>query len=190
MSQSRQTKLPENKLDVVSVRLVKDAPLMSEVPIKEPIDAVKLIGNELCQLDRECLAIICMKSNGVPICCSFCSLGCLNQSVVHPREIFKTAILANAANMILVHNHPSFNLKPSKEDTQLTDRLVQLGGLIGIPLVDHIIVGGDNHEYFSFKEKDILPFPTIKLNTEYKDVNFEIPEVAEPEVVRTPRKHR
>ena len=103
MSQNKQMQFTENKLEVVSVRLVKDSPIMSEAPITGPLDAVKLIGNELCQLDRECLALICLKNNGIPICCSICSVGCLNQSVAHPREIFKTAILANAASMILVH---------------------------------------------------------------------------------------
>lgn len=190
MSQGKQNKAPTNKLEVVSVRLVRDAPIMSEMPIIQPIDAVKLLGDELCQLDRECLALICLKTNGVPACCSFCSLGGLNQSIAHPREIFKAAILANAASFIIIHNHPSNSLVASKEDILLTDRLVQLGGLIGIPLLDHIIVGSNNEEYFSFKEKDILPYPKNTYKTDYQEISFDMPEVAEPVAVKMNRKHR
>ncbi|MFR4145022.1 MAG: JAB domain-containing protein [Mediterraneibacter gnavus] len=67
--------------------------------------------------------------------------------------MFKSSILSNATSMILIHNHPSGNLEPSKWDTMLTDRMLKLGELIGIPVVDHIIVGGENKECFSFKRK-------------------------------------
>lgn len=180
----------QHQLEVTSIRLVQDAPVMSAKPITEPMDAVKLIGAELCQLDRECVVVLCLKTNGIPICCSVCSIGCLNQSMVHPREIFKTAILANAANIILLHNHPSSRLQPSKEDVTMTDRMVQVCRMMDIPLLDHIIVGGDNSQYFSFKEKGVLTYPNIKLNTDYHDIKFDVPEVAETDVARTTRRHR
>lgn len=178
--------LSKNKLDVVSVRLIKEQPLMSDVPIKEPEDAVKLIGKELCEMDRECVVILCMKTNGIPICCSVCSIGCLNQSLIQPREIFKAAILANAASIILIHNHPSSSLNPSKEDTVITDKLINACQLIGIPLLDHIIVGGDNSEYFSFKEKEVLPYGKLRFETDYHDISFDVMSVAEA----TPIKHK
>lgn len=84
------------------------------------------------------------------------SVGSLNQSLVSPREIFKTSILSNAANMLLIHNHPSGSLNPSKDDIEITDRLIQLTDLMGIPLLDHIIVGGNNIEYFSMREKGLM----------------------------------
>ena len=70
------------------------------------------------------------------------------------------------------HFHPSGNLHPSKEDTMLTDRMLKLSELIGIPLLDHIIVGGDNSEYFSFKAKGLMKNPSIVLNTNYETLNF------------------
>ena len=82
-------------LDVVSVRLVKDAPIMSGHPITKPEDAVLLLGKHLCEMDREVLCVINMKTDGTPINCHFASIGCLNESMAHPREIFKASILSN-----------------------------------------------------------------------------------------------
>lgn len=99
------------------------------------------------------VCVINLKSDGTPINCNFASMGAINQAVAEPRELFKSAILSNAAKMILVHNHPSGRLEPSKEDTIMTDRILKLSCLLGIPLDDHVIVGEDNSRYFSFREK-------------------------------------
>ena len=169
------------KLDVVSIRLNKDAPLMSGHPVKSPEDAVKLIGQELCEMDREVVCIINLKSDGTPINCTFASMGALDRSVAHPRELLKATILSNASTMIMIHNHPSGNLDPSIEDSILTDRMIKICDLVGVPLVDHIIVGGDNLDYFSFKEKDRLPASNLRysLKTDYKDIDFSVPMAAE-----------
>ena len=169
------------KLDKVSIRLNKDAPLMSGHPIKSPEDAVKLIGQELSEMDREVVCIINLKSDGMPINCTFASMGALDRSVAHPRELLKATILSNASTMIMVHNQPSGNLDPSVEDSMLTDRMVKLCDLVGVPLVDHVIVGGDNSYYFSFKEKDRLPTSNLRysLKTDYKDIEFSVPMAAE-----------
>lgn len=169
------------KLDVVSIRLNKDAPLMSGHPVKSPEDAVKLIGQELCEMDREVVCIINLKSDGTPINCTFASMGALDRSVAHPRELLKATILSNASTMIMIHNHPSGNLDPSIEDSMLTDRMIKVCDLVGVPLVDHIIVGGDNSDYFSFKEKDRLPASNLRysLKTDYKDIEFSVPMAAE-----------
>ena len=179
------------KLDKVSIRLNKDAPIMSETPIKSPEDAVRAIGQELCDMDREVVCIINLKADGIPINCTFASIGALNSSVAHPREMLKTAILSNAATMIMLHNHPSGNLEPSGEDSIITDRMIQICDMVGIPLIDHIIVSGDNSEYFSFKEKGKLPNSDLryKLKSDYKDIEFTTPMVAEgsEESLRTVR---
>ena len=169
----------EFKLDVISVRLVKDAPIMSEHRIVSPQDAVDVIGKQLCEMDREVLCVINLKADNTPINCHFASIGALNQTMAHPRELFKSSILSNAASMILLHCHPSSNLQPSKEDTILTDRMIKLCHLIGIPLLDHIIVGGDNSRYFSFKEKGLLPNPNNVFNADYRTLDFDSPMVAE-----------
>lgn len=94
------------QLDVVSIRLVKDAPIMSGHPIKHPEDAVALIGEHLCEMDREVVCVINLKTDGTPINCNIASIGAIDQTVVHPREILKSSILCNAAKIIMLHNHP------------------------------------------------------------------------------------
>ena len=80
--------------------------------------------------------------------------GTINTSLVHPREVFKRALLNNASNIMVAHNHPSGDPNPSKEDIQITERLKEAGNLLGINLLDHIIVGDD--KYISLKEKGDL----------------------------------
>ena len=80
--------------------------------------------------------------------------GILNKSLVHPREVFASAIEHRAAALICVHNHPSGDPEPSQEDLSITERLVEVGKLVGIPVLDHVIVGGDN--YTSFADKGLL----------------------------------
>lgn len=153
-------------LEVVSVRLVKDAPIMSEHPITSPETAVSTLGKYMSEFDREIVCVVNLKNDGTPINCSFVSTGCLSEAMAHPREIFKASILSNAASMILIHNHPSGNLFPSKQDTIITDRMVKNCEIMGINLIDHIIVGGDNSRYFSFREKDMIKNPQIVLETD------------------------
>lgn len=81
-------------------------------------------------------------------------IGTLNYSLVHPREIFKEALICSASTIICIHNHPSGNIEPSKEDVELTDRLSNIGKMIGIPIIDHLIIG--NNKYYSFADNGIL----------------------------------
>lgn len=168
------------QLDVVSIRLVKNAPLFSDKKITNPQEAVSLVGEMLCEMDREVVCVINLKSDGTPINCNFASMGAINQAVAEPRELFKSAILSNAAKMILLHNHPSGRLEPSKEDTIMTDRILKLSVLLGIPLDDHIIVGGDNSRYFSFREKEILPMPSYMVKQNGKDGKSQYQDVCFP----------
>lgn len=84
------------------------------------------------------------------------SQGSLNQSIVHPRETFKAAILANAAAVILAHNHPTGDLTPSSEDIAITRRLKEAGELLGVRVLDHVIVDTDNGSSSSFVEKGLM----------------------------------
>ncbi len=169
----------EFKLDVVSVRLVKDAPLFSEHPLTTPEEAVSVLGEYMCELDREVVCVINLKSDLKPINVHFASMGALNEAMAHPRELLKASILSNAASMMLVHCHPSGNLLPSKADTMMTDRMNKVCEMMGIPLLDHIIVGGNNQEYFSFKEKQLMKTPKISLATDYKTFDMQSQLVAE-----------
>jgi DNA repair protein RadC len=84
------------------------------------------------------------------------SQGSLNQSIVHPRETFKAAILANAAAVILAHNHPSGDLTPSSEDLAITRRLKEAGDILGVKVLDHIIVDTDSQRFKSFCNDGIM----------------------------------
>jgi len=87
------------------------------------------------------------------VCLEIVSVGSLNQSIVTPRETFKTALLSNAAALILVHNHPTGDPTPSSEDLEITRRLREAGDLIGIKVLDHIIIGT---AYYSFVERGVI----------------------------------
>lgn len=99
-------------------------------------------------------------------------------------DFVNSSILSNAASMILIHNHPSGNLFPSKQDTIITDRMVKNCEIMGINLIDHIIVGGDNSRYFSFREKDMIKNPQIVLETDYRAIDMEPVLIAEDGKVR------
>ena len=100
--------------------------------------------------------ILNMKNNGQVINMNLVSVGIINASLVIPREVFKSSILANASAIIGLHNHPSGNVKPSKEDMIVTRKLQKCGQLLGIELLDHIIVGGTNGKMLSFREEKLL----------------------------------
>jgi DNA repair protein RadC len=88
------------------------------------------------------------------ICMDVVSIGSLNQSIVHPREVFKCACLSNAAAILLIHQHPTGDPSPSREDIEITRRLKEAGELMGVKVLDHIIVG--DGEYLSFVERGLM----------------------------------
>ena len=109
--------------------------------INTPQDAVHLVEDFLAYSDREKVVAICLDVKNQPTAISTISMGTLHSSLVHPREVFKAAILSNAAGFILAHNHPSGELTPSSDDISVTERIKKAGELLGIDLLDHIIVG-------------------------------------------------
>ncbi len=138
-------------LEVVSVQLVREKmlPDVAEA-ISDTADAGKLFQRLMNRLDREVMALLTMDSQNRPINISVISMGTLNSSLIHPREVFKTVILSNAAGFIIAHNHPSGDVVPSAEDIKITKRLQEAGNLMGIELIDHIIIGYE--KYYSFRE--------------------------------------
>lgn len=166
------------KLDTVSIRLVKTRePVTSEEPLSSPDAVVRALAKEMSDYDREVIGVINFNAKMQPINVNFVSAGTLNYSVAHPREILKSAILSNASSMMMIHNHPSQDTTPSEADVMITDRMSQLCELAGIPLVDHIIVGGDGKEYFSFTEKKAMPVADAHYEKNYMNIHF--PQVAE-----------
>lgn len=167
-------------LDQVSVRMVKEAPLMSDEKINTPEDAVRILSDAFMDYDREVVGVVHLRNDNKPINMTIASVGCLNQSLVHPREMLKAAFLSNAAAIMMFHNHPSGDLTPSKEDIAITHRMQQLCMMAGIPVLDHIIIGKD-HFYYSFREKDILPMDDVHYSTSLADIDL---KVAEREAVK------
>lgn len=168
----------EYELKKVAIRLVEEPPLVSDEPIQGPEDVIRILNDVLRGMDREFLCVINLRGDGAPINFNVVSMGCLNQSIAHPREILKTAFLSNAANIILLHNHPSGNTTPSAEDVMITDRLQKVCLMAGIPLLDHVIVGNDE-EYYSFREHVKLSFSEEHYVCDPQFINLENNHVAE-----------
>jgi len=120
-------------------------------PIGDPETAAKIATMAIGDSDREELFVMCLNTKNKVVAIHSVSVGMINQSIAHPASIFKTAILNNAASVIVSHNHPSYDPTPSDEDVEFTNRLVEAGKLIGIPVKDHIIVNGVGG-YYSIRE--------------------------------------
>ena len=125
----------------------------------------------LSQMDRELFCIVNLQADLTPINMNIVSVGSLNEALINPREIFKSAILSNAHSMMLIHNHPSGNLTPSTSDIQTTARMQELGELMGISLVDHIITGR-NGNYYSFRDKGEFPDSRVRFSTRVEDIDL------------------
>lgn len=108
----------------------------------------------LGDVDREHFVVICLDTKNQPTCIQTVHIGSLNASIVHPREVLKSALLSNSASIIVGHNHPSNICDPSAEDIQVTERLKEAGNILGIDLLDHIIIGTDTFK--SLKETGIV----------------------------------
>lgn len=148
-------KQPAKRINVVSIKMVKESSILYDIRrIQAPKDAVELGKRFLEESDREQLLVCCLDAKNQPTAINVVSVGNLNNSLVHPREVFKPAILSNSASIILFHNHPTGDPTPSKEDTNITERLKECGAILGIKLIDHIIIG--DNSYYSLKENGII----------------------------------
>jgi DNA repair protein RadC len=121
--------------------------------ISSPADVERLLRGRIANLDRENFVVVLLNTKNEVIETSTVSVGTLGASLVHPREVFKPAVRASAASVILAHNHPSGKVEPSREDREVTRRLGEAAGILGIEVLDHVIVGDG---YFSMKEHGML----------------------------------
>ena len=130
------------RINIVSIKMVKESSFLYQTrQISSPHDTYEMICEQLEGLDRKQFIIACLNTKNEPTNISVISVGTLNKAIVHPREVFKTAILSNAASIMAFHNHPSGDTEPSQQDIQLTNRLYEGGQLLGIKLLDHLIIG-------------------------------------------------
>ena len=151
------TKAARKSIDVINVQMVKERHYLYN---SERLTAPQQAANAFCEIigdpDREFFATLMLDGKNRITGLHVVSEGSLNQSIVHPRETFKAAILANAAAVILAHNHPSGDTAPSREDRDITRRLQEAGELLGIKVLDHVIVATDTGNYMSFTESGLL----------------------------------
>jgi DNA repair protein RadC len=138
----------------ISRRLENKENLNKNKVINSPKDIFSLLKEKVINFHKEYFMIVSLDNRNKVINVDTVSVGTLNSSLIHPRETFETAIKNHAAAIIICHNHPSGELKPSEDDLVVTQNLVKAGKLLGIEISDHLIITKDG--YFSFKEKKII----------------------------------
>jgi DNA repair protein RadC len=127
---------------------------LDKIKVTSPGILAELLMQEMRYLSKEHFKIAILDTKNQILSIENISVGTLNASIVHPRDVFKIAIKKNANSIILIHNHPSGDTTPSNEDINITNRLIDAGNLIGIKVLDHIIIG--DNMYLSLKEKSII----------------------------------
>lgn len=144
-------------INIISLKQVIDKRLKVEYESKitSPFDAYDIF-RQFDDGDREYCLLLCLNTKNVITGLHIISIGGLNSAIVHPREVYKLAILNNSASIIICHNHPSGNSRPSAEDIKITERIAEAGEILGIELLDHIISSPSGSPYYSFKENLLI----------------------------------
>ena len=142
-------------IPVVRIQMVREHNIKVDAKkISSPFDAAAVFAALMAGIDRECVYLLCLNSKNVVVSANLVSMGDLTSSIVNPREIFKAAVLSNAASIILGHNHPSGDPTPSPEDVSITKRIAECGRFMEIELFDHIVIGDGTH--VSLKERGLF----------------------------------
>ena len=127
------------------VCLVRESGQEEKIVLKNSDEVYELVKEELLRADREMMLSVMLTVKNDLIGVQTIGIGSLDSLTITPREVFKSAILSNAAKFVLCHNHPSGNRNPSAEDINITQKMIQAAEIIGIDLLDHIIVGHDGY---------------------------------------------
>jgi len=170
----------------VRLRLTEGESLYSGRPLTTPQAATDVMAKVLAEMDREYCCIVMLDNKLRALAYNVVSIGSINQSIVPMSNIFKAAVLTNASALLAMHNHPSGIADCSLEDMKMTKQLVKAGKLMGIPLVDHIIIGAGDHQRFSFRDADPKLFEgTPAYDTGKPTINYyNIGETIESESIR------
>lgn len=133
------------KIDLISLKVCKEKSIeYSFERIIKPKDILNLVKTAVGDTDREYFMVINLNNQNLPNSIEITSIGSLTETMVSPREVFKSAIVSNSARIILCHTHPSGSTSPSDADIKITNALVKIGKFLDIPVIDHLIVGGDS----------------------------------------------
>ena len=138
----------------VRLKLAEAEPLYSTEQITTPDKAAEVMAQALAQMDREYCCVVNLDGANHPINFNVVSIGDVNQAHVPIQNVFKSAILSHAASIMMFHNHPSGSTHASKEDIEVTKKLIEAGRIMNIPVLDHIIVAGGSAEHFSFRDNN------------------------------------
>ena len=158
------------KLKEVCIRLAEGHPLYSDRPLSSPEAALDVMKREMSQYDREVLCVVNMDSRLRPINFNIVSVGTIDQSIAAIPNILKSGILSNAGSFLLLHNHPSGEVTPSQDDIQTTRKVIEAGKIMGIPCMDHIVVGGGNGNYCSMREAQLADFSNQTISMTAEDI--------------------
>ena len=123
--------------------------------MRQPAAAARVLAEYIGESDRELFVVALLTIRGRILGLHTVSVGCLTSSIVHPREVFKPAILASSSAVLIAHNHPSGDPEPSAEDLALTRRLAAAGTILGIEVLDHVVLG-EQGRFVSFRERGLL----------------------------------
>lgn len=138
----------------ISKRVSSALIMNNRTAVKSPEDVSRLLMEEMRYLKKEVFKIILLNTKNYIIKSVNVSMGSLNSSIVHPREVFSEPVKSGCSGILLAHNHPSGDPEPSREDIDTTQRLVNAGNILGIKVLDHIIIG--DGRYMSFKEQGLV----------------------------------
>lgn len=164
-------KKPEKyKLKEVCIRLAKGRALYSEQPLSSPVAALDVMRREMSQYDREVLCVVNMNSRLQPINFNIVSVGDINTSIAAIPNIMKSGLMTNAGSFLLLHNHPSGDVTPSQDDILTTRKVIEAGKIMGIPCVDHIVIGGGNGNYCSMREAQLADFSNQIISMTAEDI--------------------
>lgn len=135
-----------------------DTTLAIHEPVKSPGDVAGSMRHifKTDEMHKEHFFMVSLDTQNQIIAAAVVHIGTLNAAIVHPRDVFQHALLDNAANIVIGHNHPSGKTRPSDEDIKITERLVEAGNILGIHVLDHIILGEGRGNYLSMKEKGLM----------------------------------
>lgn len=151
----KEWKMPAKRVDIVSVKLVKESSLMyKRRKVGKPEDGYEIFKDFLEDLDREVFIVLTLDSKNQPLAINTAHIGNINTSVVSMACVMRVAILSNAASIMVAHNHPSGCPEPSDQDISVTKGLEKASELMGIRLLDHLIIGDDR--FVSLKEEGYL----------------------------------
>lgn len=145
----------EKIMEVVRIKQIVTESDQDRVIVRSPYDASRVAIEFIGDDDREVLLVMCLNTKNEIVAVHRCSVGVLDATYVHPREIYKTCLMNNCSGLILAHQHPSQNVTPSRDDIEVTSRVQKAGEILGIPLLDHLIVSS-NRNFTSLKEKGYL----------------------------------